>query len=181
MAATRTGAGLWRRFWSRVLDGARVWGSIEVQPDRFGVTRYRLVVYPPGISESERRRVRLTRAWPLWGAVAWLLSEMWLSGLMEPWLAFVISTAVFLGCGAAAVALGGSTRNQVRTMTAMTMAGFDDPTSVAERDKLESLAEMLLEADKRLQSRQISPIDHEMIWWQVYEQAAQQNRPPLRR
>ena len=57
-----------RRGWLRLLDGERPWGSLVVQPDRFGVTRYRLVVFPPGISEPERRWVRLARGWPMWGA-----------------------------------------------------------------------------------------------------------------
>ena len=57
----RTGSGLLRRGWLRLIDGDRPWGSIDIKPDRFGVTRYRLVVYPPGISESERRRVRVAR------------------------------------------------------------------------------------------------------------------------
>ncbi len=69
MHDTREGSGLLRRGWLRLLDGDRSWGSIDIRPDRFGVTRYRLVVYPPGISESERRWVRVARGWPLMGAV----------------------------------------------------------------------------------------------------------------
>jgi hypothetical protein len=56
MEDMRTDRGLLRRGWLRLLDGDQPWGSIDIRPDRFGVTRYRLVVYPPGISESERRR-----------------------------------------------------------------------------------------------------------------------------
>ncbi|HEX2402769.1 MAG TPA: DUF6611 family protein, partial [Mycobacterium sp.] len=59
MNGIRTGSGLLRRGWSRLLDGDRAWGSLEIRPDRFGVTRYRLVVFPPGIDDAERRRVRM--------------------------------------------------------------------------------------------------------------------------
>ena len=83
----RTGSGLLRRGWLRLIDGDRPWGSIDIRPDRFGVTRYRLVVYPPGISESERRRVRAARGWPLWGALVWVVGEIWLSHVTGPWTA----------------------------------------------------------------------------------------------
>ena len=93
MSGVRTGSGLLRRGWSRLLDGDRAWGSIEVRPDRFGVTRYRLVVFPPGISEPERRRVRVARGWPMWGALVWVFCEISLSDLTGPVTALVTSTA----------------------------------------------------------------------------------------
>src|SRR6476659_5562080 len=100
MSGTRTGhCGLLRRGWSRLLDGDRVWGAIEIRPDRFGVTRYRLVVFPPGISESERRRVRVARGWVLWGALVWVFCEISLSHTTGPWTALAISAAIYLGLG----------------------------------------------------------------------------------
>src|SRR5258708_26985110 len=71
MEDRREGSGLLRRGWLRVIDGDRPWGSIDIRPDRFGVTRYRLVVYPPGITESERRLVRVAPGRPLGGARVW--------------------------------------------------------------------------------------------------------------
>ena len=62
-----------------MLDGARPWGSIDVLPDRFGMTRYQLVVFPPGISDDERRWIRLARTWLLWATLAWIVCEVWLS------------------------------------------------------------------------------------------------------
>ncbi len=98
---------LLRRGLLRLLDGDRPWGSIDIRPDRFGVTRYRLVVYPPGISESERRRVRAARGWPLWGALVWIVGEIWLSHVTGPWTALTLSTAAYLGAGLVAVAMAG--------------------------------------------------------------------------
>jgi hypothetical protein len=166
----RTGSGLLRRGWLRLLDGDRPWGSIDVRPDRFGVTRYRLVVYPPGISESERRRVRVARGWPLWGALAWVVCEIWLSHVTGPWAALAISTAAYAGSGLVAVAMAGAARTRVRTMAAMVMAGHHDPGSAATLDKLENLAAALMEADERLARGLISPANHEMVWWRVYDQ-----------
>src|SRR3954468_14803853 len=124
----------------RLLDGDRLWGSLDIQPDRFGVTRYRLVVYPPGISESERRRVRVARGWPLWGALVWIVCEIILSHTIAPWAAFAMSTAAFIGSGMVAIWTAGPSHSRVRTMAAMVMAGHHDPVSGALRDRLEDLA-----------------------------------------
>jgi hypothetical protein len=175
----RTGSGLLRHGWLRLLDGERPWGSIDIRPDRFGVTRYRLVVYPPGISESERRRLRLARGWPLWGALVWVTCEIFLNNLTGPWTAFAISTAACLGSGVVAFAKAGTPRTRVRTIAAMVMAGHHDPISGAARDRLEGLAATLMEADDRLTSGHISAIQHEMVWWQVYDQMSPSEAPGM--
>ena len=155
----RTGSGLLRRGWLRLLDGDRPWGSIDIRPDRFGVTRYGLVVYPPGISESERRRVRAARGWPLWGALVWVTCEIFSP---EAWR----RTA-------------GAPRARVRTIAAMVMAGHHDPISVAARDRLIKLADTLMDADDRLTRGHISALQHEMVWWQVYDQMWPSSAPGM--
>jgi hypothetical protein len=165
--------GLLSRGWLRLLDGARPWGSIDVNPDRFGVIRYRLVVFPPGISEAERRRVRVARGWPLWGALVWVFCEIWLSNTTGPWIALVTSTTVYLGLGIVATMRAGDPRRQVRTIGAMVMAGHHDPVSDAHRHRLENLAGALMEADERLARGEISATTHEMTWWRVYNQMGQ--------
>jgi hypothetical protein len=166
----RPGSGLLRHGWLRLLDGDRPWGSIDVRPDRFGVTRYRLVVYPPGISESERRRVRVARGWPLWGALVWVIGEIYMNTMTTPWIALGMSTAACLGSGLVAFTMAGAPRTRVRTIAATVMAGYRDPTSVTARDRLEELAATLVDADDRLASGHISALQHEMVWWQVYDQ-----------
>lgn len=166
----RTGPGVLRRGLLRLIDGDRPWGSIDIRPDRFGVTRYRLVVYPPGISESERRHVRAARGWPLWGALVWVVGEIWLNQVTGPWTAFTIATAAYLGLGLVAVAIAGAARTQVRTMVAMVMVGHHDPAAAAAKHKLEALAASLLEADNLLDRGEIPATEHEMTWWRVYEQ-----------
>ena len=66
--------------------------------------------------------------------------------------------------------MAGGARTQVRTMAAMVMVGHHDPASVAARDKLETLAAVLMEADERLIRGQFSPAEYEMTWWRVYDQ-----------
>lgn len=166
----QSGLGLLRRGWLRLLDGEHAWGSFDVWHDRFGVTRYRLVVFPPGITESERRRVRVARGWPLWGALAWVLCEIWLNPLIGPGPALAVSTAACVGSGLAAMAAAGEPRAQVRAMAASVMVGHHDPVSKAARDTLEKLVCWLLDADKRLSAGEISMTEHEAIWWRVYDQ-----------
>src|SRR6478609_3465446 len=104
----RTGSGLIHRGLRRVLDGDRRWGSIDIRPDRFGVTRYRLVVFPPGITDAERRRVRVARGWLLWGALVWVFCEILLNQMTGPWTALVASTGIYLGLGLVATSMAGT-------------------------------------------------------------------------
>lgn len=157
------------RLLSPLLDGSREWGCVQVRPGRFGITYYRLVVYPPGIGTAERRLVRLARGWPLWGMFVWLLCQLWLSGQMSPWPAFGVSTAVFLATGAVALGLSGGAYHRVRTLSAATMAGCDDPGSAAARERLVVLAAELLHADECRDRGDITAVDHELIWWRVYD------------
>lgn len=176
----RPGSGVVRTALLRLIDGDRPWGSIDIRPDRFGVTRYRLVVYPPGISGPERRRIRAARGWPLWGALVWVICEIWLSRVTGPWTALTLSTAICLGLGVIAFAMAGPARTQVRTMAAMVMVGHYDPPSRVARDKLEAHATLLIEADERLKQGQISAAEHEMTWWHVYGQL-ESARPAMHR
>jgi hypothetical protein len=163
-------SGLLRRVCLRLLDGERPWGSFQIQPDRFGGIRYCLVVFPPGISASERRRVRVARGWPAWGLVAWIVCEICLSQLTRPHIAIAISTAVCVALGVAARAVAGQPRIQVRTMAVTVMAGLHDPGSKATRERLRNLAETLFEADERRAMGQVTATEHEAIWWRVYDQ-----------
>ena len=104
--AQTAGNGLIRLWW-RLLDGERPWGAVDILPDRYGVTRYRLVVYPPGISDTDRR----------WAAMAGL-ADVGASPVDRVWdrddevtgrlSAIGVSTAAFLGCGAVTFVLAGA-------------------------------------------------------------------------
>jgi hypothetical protein len=61
----------------------------------------------------------------------------------------------------------------------MVMAGHHDPISGAARDRLEELAVTLLEADERRAAGHMSAAQHEMVWWQVYEQMSPSAAPGM--
>lgn len=166
--------GLLSTFWSQFLDGDRPWGSIDVRPDRFGVTRYRLVVYPPGMNQAERRRVRAARGWPLWGAAVWIVAQVYLSNVLDPWPALALSISAVLVLGFIAKALAGPLRGQVRTMTAAVMVGRPDLSSTSERDTIQRLGVRLIRADEALADGVLTATEHESIWWSVYDEMVQQ-------
>jgi hypothetical protein len=157
------------RWWSLMLDGRRVWGSLDISPSRYGVTRYRLTVFPPGIDSAERRLLRAWRAWPAWGAVLWLLTQLALGSVASPATAFIMSTAVYLGIGAVLFRRVASVRAQVRGVCVVRMAGFTDPRGAALYAELCSLTAALDDADTRLQQGVLSAAGHEAAWWRVYD------------
>lgn len=158
------------RWWERMLDGRHVWGSLEVSPPRYGVARYRLVVFPPGIDTNDRRLLRVWRAWPTWGAVGWLAIQIVLNGLLAPGTAFGVPTAAYLGAGIFLFTRVGELRGQVRTLNITRIAGYADQHAAAMFVKLEALVAVLCRADDECDAGQWSRADHEAAWWQVYDQ-----------
>jgi hypothetical protein len=162
------------RYRDRVLDGPQVWGSINTGPDRQGCRRYRLVLFPPGVTRVERRLLRLWQALPTWGAVLWLMSVIYLSQSHTPWAALGIATTVYLAVGAVTFDRLGMLRTQVRTLSVVIIAGHSDSDSAAIHAELMKLGTILCTADALLGQGRISSADHEFIWWQVYDLAGQQ-------
>jgi hypothetical protein len=159
-----------RHWYSELFDGENRWGFVRIQIDRFGVTRYRLVVYPPGISDEERRRLRMWRGLPIWSAALWVVLEVFLQELVGPLLATVTATTVIAVLAIRARRRAGVVRNKVRTMGVVTMPGYTTSAMLAARDRLRAMAELLADADLRMNEQQMTPIEHEVLWWQVYEQ-----------
>lgn len=176
--------------WSPLLGGDRIWGSFDVSPgmcgiSRYGVSRYRLVVFPPGVSRIGRGRLRLWRTWPMWGALIWVASAIWLSAMVSSWTAIGIATALYLSSGAAALALAGALRSQVRTLSAWVVDRRPDQRSAVKYDELATLAAILSDADVRCESGQLSETDHQAVWSRVYDRLGPghpeptQAQPPL--
>jgi hypothetical protein len=164
--------GLLARWGARLLDGENRWGYVRIQIDRFGVTRYRLVVYPPGISDVQRRRLRLWRGAPIWAAALWVLSEIFIRQLVGPWTALAASTGVVVVLAVTALMNAGETRTMVRSMGVVRMPGFTELATMHSRDELLAMATILTTADERLDQELMSPLDHEALWWQVYDKLA---------
>lgn len=166
------------RWWALVLNGRHDWGSLDISPTRHGVTRYRLVVFPPGIDMVERRLLRAWRAWPTWGAVLWLVSLIVLDAALSPGAAFATSTIAYLASGLFLLARVAELRSRVRSLSVVRIAGYADERSAARFVELKSLVAALGLADSQRDRGQSSPADHESTWWQVYDRLGQNRLGP---
>jgi hypothetical protein len=157
----------------RLLDSRRTWGSFDVYPSRYGITRYRLMVFPPGISQDERRLLRGWHTWPIWGTALFLAAQIWLTNTTTAGWALAISTALWLSSGGVAFALAGGTRTRVRTLIAHTMNGVHDDAAVIRLAEMRILATALLAADEQRAAGALTELEHESVCWHVYQQIAQ--------
>lgn len=160
------------RWLAPVLDGRYRWGSYTVSVTRYGSVNHRLVLYPPGMSAGQRRRVRLWRGWMLLGIVGALgvflgLAEAGVSSLviMAACVSFYLLGAVVVGHHA------GPIRREVLELTAARSALVSDLGHTAECRYLAGLSAMLTAADESLDHGRSSAADHELIWSAVYAEA----------
>jgi hypothetical protein len=158
--------------WRRWLDGGHTWGSLTVSLPRYGVTRYRLVVFPPGISADDRMLLRAWRTWPGWGLAGFLALEILLAPTIGSGTALWLATAGFLGSGAILVAKTARNRGGVRTLSVTRMAGAEDGFAAERQAELHALACELAIADRRLAAGEINAAEHERVVWHVYDRLA---------
>ncbi len=148
---------------------ARIWGTFDVYPARYGVARCRLVVFPPGITVSERRMLKAWRSWPLWGATLWLVLQIGGSAVGMSATALIAGTMIYIAAGAITFALAGETRMRVRTLWAVTVAGCPNDEEERRYSVLRVMAQALDHADRDLDRGRLTPPQHEARWWQVYD------------
>lgn len=153
-----------------LLDGDTVWGTVEIRPQRWGATAYRIVVYPPGITSEERRRVRVWRGFYAWGTGLWLASTAILSGFTEPWTAVALACAVSLSLGAIAFARAGSLRAAVRTADVTVAVPNPDRALLLRARQVRNIGVTMVRADHSMRDGDISVADHELIWHHAYAQ-----------
>lgn len=161
-----------RRLCRLLLDGDTVWGAVDIRPQRWGSVVYRIVVYPPGISAEERRRVRVWRGFYAWGTAWWLASTAVLSGFTEPWFAVTAASVMTLLFGTRAFLRAGSVRSRVRTADVTVPLPNSDRALLALARQVQAVGTAMVRADRSLREGHISAADHELIWLRAYEQMA---------
>lgn len=161
-----------RRRAEAILDGEFIWGAIISGPSRYGAAQQRLIVYPPGISRDERRWLRAWRGWPLWGGVLWIVIQIGLRHVAQPWLALVTATGTCLLLGSVAYVMAGALRRHVRVLNACSYAAYPDAESAVSQRSLRLLTTMLCTADAQHERGRLSMVDYERVWWQVYDAMA---------
>lgn len=154
------------------MSNATDWGSFDISLPRYGVSRYRLVVFPPGISAQQRRALRAWRGWPWWGAGIWLCVQVLGAFTHTGWGAFVGGSLLYVATGAMAFAMTGDTRWRVRTISATSYPGYCHPELTRCHRTLRLLACRMMRADRLLKQGRITAAEYESRWWQVYDAMA---------
>jgi hypothetical protein len=151
----------------RVIDGQRPWGSIDTGVSRQGFRRYRLVVFPPGITDFERRLLRLWHRWPVWGATVWLVTVIPFVGHPERVDRRRDRHRAVPGQRCNAFRNAGAPADP----GAHDVGGADlpDPVAAAAHTELKAVAIILCAADTLRDEGDISPAQHEALWWQAYD------------
>lgn len=142
---------------------------MTIRPDRWGGTSYRIVVYPPGITEAQRRRVRLWRGWPLWGAVLFLPALMVSARLTDPLTGLALATAGYLAAGAITFVRAGDIRTKVRAAEVFVPGSNSDISALVSSRVIRSLGTAMTDADQRARAGVISPTEFEATWWRIYD------------
>jgi hypothetical protein len=158
------------RWWPRLLDGDRPWGFFDATVSRYGVRRYRLIIYPPGTTTADRQLARLWRGWPITGAALGLLAVMLLGNVASsPNTVLAYAVAASVSIGALLFLRAGPARVQVRSMSIILMPKAADVRERRRHTEWQSLTHMLTRADQLLTTGAISPVEHEAIWWEAYD------------
>lgn len=159
-----------RTWWFRLLDGAHVWGSFDAMVGRYGLRRYRLVVFQPGISAFDRRLLRMWRAWPVGGGMLAMLTVMLLGdAVASPGTTLAVVAAAYAGVWVALFVVVTDARAEVRSMSLLLLAGDHDSSDRIRYAEWEALVDLLTSADDKLNAGTIAPAQHEALWWQAYE------------
>jgi len=158
------------RWYASLLDGAHPWGSFAATVGRYGVRRYRLVIYPPGSSTADRQLARLWRGWPISGAVLGLVAVMLLGNVAaSPDMVLAFAVTVYVSIGALLFLRAGPTRVQVRSVSIALMPKAADAREQRTYIEWQTLVSMLTRADRLLRTGAISPVEHEATWWEAYD------------
>jgi hypothetical protein len=153
-----------------LLDGAHPWGSFDAMGGRYGVRRYRLIIYPAGTSTAERRLARMLRGWLVGGAVLGLLAVMLLGNVVSsPIAVLVVALVAYVAVGALLFLVAGPARVQVRTMSVVLMPETADAHELRRYTEWQALVQMLTRADHMLAIGAMSSGEYEATWREAYD------------
>jgi hypothetical protein len=157
---------------SRLIDGPHRWGAYTVTVGRYGIVNYRLVLYPPGTTVQERRRIRLCRSWIAAGIASGLVLFIALRQAEVPVIAAVLAALALYVVGAVVTARrAGAIRHRVLALAAARSTLAPDPRQTEVCGYLAQQAAAMRDADESLDAGSCTVVEHELVWSAVYEEA----------
>jgi hypothetical protein len=168
-AGSRVASPKLRMWWLTLLDGNHLWGSFDAMIGRYGLRRYRLTVYPPGIAAADRRLLRVWRGWPVGGAVLALLAAMCLGDVvLTPVATLVFCAGLYVAVGGGLFVMSAPARARVHSLSVIVIDDRSDRSTEAMYAEWEAIVQMLTRADEMCAKDELSPVDYEAVWEQAY-------------
>lgn len=164
-----------RRWAHELVDGAHPWGALHIGPvDRTGRSlSYRLIVFPPGLSETERRVLVLRGRWPALGTAIGLAVSALLGEFLNGWAAVAIGAAVVAAGFLATLLTAGDAAARTVRMSATVFNSFGDHEVFGDLEGLQRAASVLLRLDEQRRAGLVTPVDYELVWGRVYAELAE--------
>lgn len=153
-----------------VVEGRRRWGLLRISAsDRWGWQQLRLSVFPPGTNSQERRALAFFRNWPLVGALMAVAIMMTLGVIVTPAFAAVLASIVY-GAGVVVGFLGTRrVRPRVRHVGAVVIRGERGVEQFGDAAFITETAAALTAMDDAFERGELSPVDYEREWTDIYE------------
>lgn len=168
----------------RLIAGPTAWGRLDVWPSRYGFTRYRLTVLPPGASTVERAWLAVWRSCPVLAAVLGFGLDLVVLGAGVDGGVAAVAGGV---AAAVVVAVVGVRTRRLRPLVRSRAGGVDDcagvPRPVGDMAAIDRWWAVLGAADRAVERGELTRVEHELVWaaaWRDLERAPRGAQPGLR-
>jgi hypothetical protein len=155
-------------FVRRLTEGPAVWGRVSVWPRSPGIwERYRLTVYPPGTSTTERRALRFARTWPIAGALIGSTGviAVWPAGQLLP---AAVILFVYVGGLCTTSRLTHDLRSRARKMRGDEILVAGVLTEYGDVRRLRTILALLTDLESRRRRGCADPVQYEAEWAAIY-------------
>ena len=137
----------------------------------YGGRQFRLVVYPPGTGDHDRRLLRVWQWWPCAGLLLALVTFACLGNRAGVLLSMIVAVAVFAMPLAWLRRRLRRQRRDVCVVHAEYLFGPGAAADLARCRRLISLSATLTQAERSLERGELRPVDFQRIWGDVHAEA----------